>query len=380
MWVVISIFLFLRPFICGLAFKEIDLFFSTFFTLALIYSITRKKLRSTPYDKIIFIFILSLIISCFFSIDYLNSLANLYKYSFYIALFYFFLLEKDRKKYIPALVLSGIFLSLYSLRAFFIIFQHTLSYLDKQTVVSLFAIEFLSRKRAFSPFVSPNLLGGYLAMVIPISISVIFSKIKEGKKDIGLILSVLCLVVCFAALFLTKSVGAGGSLLAAFILYFIFTKKLSKQSIIFVLILVVLLTSILFIRCRQDKEFITPSFSLKERLSYSKETLSVISRHPLTGVGIGNFRLSRTVFTHNSYLQVWAETGILGIVSWLGLILFFFKEGIGKLKETNRYWLSGFFIAGIGFLIHNFVDFSFYSSQVSFLWWIALGVVLGKES
>ena len=125
-----------------------------------------------------------------------------------------------------------------------------------------------------------------------------------------------------------------------------------------------------------------PLFSIEQRKSYWKETLSTIKTHPIKGTGMGKFYLptSNTLYTHNSYLQMWAETGILSILNFLGLILVFIKKSllIINVKKEN-YYLLGISISGMSFLLHNIIDFSLFIPQVSFLWWIILGIIAANS-
>lgn len=99
----------------------------------------------------------------------------------------------------------------------------------------------------------------------------------------------------------------------------------------------------------------------------------MITAHPFVGVGLGNFNLNQTRYAHNSYLQIWAEIGLLGIVSFLWLVITVLKCGLKSLKN-DRIRIAGLLSANIIFLAHNFIDFSFFLPEVVFLWWVILGV------
>ena len=70
--------------------------------------------------------------------------------------------------------------------------------------------------------------------------------------------------------------------------------------------------------------------SVVERLATQQVALRIIESHPLTGVGPNGYfeafaraaastdlTLSRVVAPHNLYLGLWAETGLVGLLSWL---------------------------------------------------------------
>src|SRR4030042_5188824 len=116
---------------------------------------------------------------------------------------------------IRTIVLGGFIISILAIYQYFFGFQHTLDYLTKEKITAPFALDYIGRRRAFFPFVTPNTLGGYLAMVIPLALIY--------KKRIWFIL-----LLSFA-LFLTKSLGALLTLFLALGLYFYLREKLKTR-------------------------------------------------------------------------------------------------------------------------------------------------------
>ena len=151
---------------------------------------------------------------------------------------------------------------------------------------------------------------------------------------------------------------------------------MNKKTIFLVLAVVAILAITFFVR-QAGQDFTTPLFSLHMRLNYWQKTLEIICAHPFKGTTIGNFSLSESRFAHNSYLQLWAEAGLFAFLSYLGIVFVFFKKGVAAIRRHPDGYLGGFFIAGVVFIIHNLVDFTFFIPQVSFLWWVSLGCVLG---
>lgn len=99
--------------------------------------------------------------------------------------------------------------------------------------------------------------------------------------------------------------------------------------------------------------------------------------HPLAGVGIGNFNLNYSRYAHNSYLQLWAEMGILGLLSILWLIVCVFWGGVKNSGRNNKSSLP--LLTGVlTFALHNAVDFSFFLPEAAFIWWLLLGLILGE--
>ena len=110
--------------------------------------------------------------------------------------------------------------------------------------------------------------------------------------------------------------------------------------------------------------------------------------HPLFGVGVGNFLTHSKIYTntlihrvaHNAYLEVAAETGILGITFFLALLFMTLKKlrtcwkHLESINSKYLYYPLGIMIGLIGFMVHAL----FLSEQfnVSLFLLIALTVVM----
>ncbi len=376
----IILILFLRPFISEFISLRFDSLFSLILVLMIsIYLIVSKKIRKTKYDKLIFFYFLTIIIAGFFSSDLVKSISNIHKYTTSIMIFYLVFLEEERRLFIPFIIVSGFFISIYSLFHLFFVPGMVMDYLNKQGIVYPFAENFLARRRAFVPFVSPNLLAGYIAMVFSIASGFVMERLRRQNKSPVLIFYVLILLTLFFVLFATKSIGAWLSLLASLSCYVLFRKRINGKSLFYIALITVFLLVILYLRFKESSVITFPSFSLHQRINYLLESFKVISAHPFMGVGLGNFMIKETLFCHNSFIQIWAEAGIAGFISWLILVAVFIRESIIGLKIKKDYFFDGLFIAGMCFIFHNFADFSYFIPQVSFIWWMVLGFILAES-
>jgi putative inorganic carbon (HCO3(-)) transporter len=231
-----------------------------------------------------------------------------------------------------------------------------------------FISDFILRRRAFAVFITPNILGGYLAMIIPLAF------IYKKKAWIILLLS--------ASLLLSKSLGALFSIFLALLLYFHLRQKLNKSRLAMLLLgLSLLLFLLLSLRIPAQKTHLKPLFSTLMRLKYWKQTFIIIQAFPWTGVGPGNFNLIQSRYAHNSYLQIWAEMGFLGLASFLWLVLSVLIEGLRNLKlYPHKKEITLLITASTAFLLHNFLDFSFFLPEVAFIWWVILGLLYSYHS
>lgn len=92
--------------------------------------------------------------------------------------------------------------------------------------------------------------------------------------------------------------------------------------------------------------------SLNNRLRYWTQSLKSIKDRPFLGVGIGNWQIYSTKYdseniysyvvpytTHNDFLEIFAETGVFGFISYLFFFFYIFKKNFNNLiswTESNK--------------------------------------------
>ena len=134
--------------------------------------------------------------------------------------------------------------------------------------------------------------------------------------------------------------------------------------------------------------------STSSRFSLFKAGLDVIVRHPLSGAGLGtaavqryvkllNLYHARTPFvhSHNIYLQVWAELGILGFTGFVGSILW----GIKRAAHTVRHCADGAAriitcaacAALCGAMVCGLADYLWNYPRVMCIFWFVFAMALG---
>jgi putative inorganic carbon (hco3(-)) transporter len=116
--------------------------------------------------------------------------------------------------------------------------------------------------------------------------------------------------------------------------------------------------------------------SAQERTVNLKRGILIFARHPLTGIGMGTFHIMgiKERRAHNSYLEIGAEVGVLGLLAYLVLIFYPFRELWKIEEETLRghdrkqfetYVLS---VGLQGTLVAYYAN-SFFSS-IQYLWFV----------
>jgi len=188
-------------------------------------------------------------------------------------------------------------------------------------------------------------------------------------------------------IFSLLSINSKGGILISIIsliyyLFFSLIKLKSNKDLFINTSLIILLTIIINLTGGLSKNTIstiqnsTTSFNLEQgnqdRLAYYSQVLSSFKENPLTGVGHGNWKIASIKFdgnrmrdyivqyyTHNDFLQVLAEVGLVGLIFY---ILFFgtifkklFLNIINSIQSNNIFLFLG--MAFLTYLADALINF-----------------------
>ncbi|MBI2876290.1 MAG: tetratricopeptide repeat protein [Candidatus Tectomicrobia bacterium] len=300
-----------------------------------------------------------------------------------------------QKALIQLLVGLGGILALYGIYQHFWGFPHTLAYLENTGEEPLLWGAFRSG-RVFSTFFSPDMLAGYLAMVIPLGLTLLGGRSRPwATVSLGLML---------AALYLTGSLGGGLSLLAALGLWGVLglhrgvpspEQRRPYRVGLLALLLggMLLMGMVLWARSPHFLQLSHPDNSLVQRWHYWESAVRIAADFPLSGSGWGTFGLlypqykpamaNETQYVHNSYLQLAAELGLPGLAAFLWAALLFLRRGWRAISPpaTREAQLMawGLLAGGTAFLLHSLVDYGLSTPQVALSWWTIFGLMVAPE-
>ena len=85
-------------------------------------------------------------------------------------------------------------------------------------------------------------------------------------------------------------------------------------------------------------------------------------------------------YAHNCYLQVTAETGLIGLVSFVGLLSCLLARLMARRRQVpsqEQRWLLGLSAGLIAFLVQAGIDTNFYVLRQAALFWTLSGLALG---
>jgi len=128
------------------------------------------------------------------------------------------------------------------------------------------------------------------------------------------------------------------------------------------------------------------------RINVWTAVIDMIKDRPILGIGPGNdaFNMVYPLYQRPNYnalsaysvfLEVTVEAGLIGLFTFLWLLLVTFTQGwnqLQRLRETQDiqgYWLMGALASMAGMLGHGLVDTVWYRPQISTLWWLCMALV-----
>jgi tetratricopeptide (TPR) repeat protein len=122
-------------------------------------------------------------------------------------------------------------------------------------------------------------------------------------------------------------------------------------------------------------------------------TIEMIRDAPLLGKGLHTFgfvypsyqKLGVNIIhhTHNTYLQLGVEMGIIGTIVFLWFACWWLWRIVRVLKESKdkkvRIWTGSLMVAGLAFFIHHAFDFEFYLPSVTLAGFAVLALAVGVQ-
>lgn len=239
--------------------------------------------------------------------------------------------------------------------------------------------------RAISFFPDPHMLSFYMSLTMPWALALYFS---SGKRN-NTFLVFFALIL--ATDLLTFSRGGYMGLLAGVICALMFSwKTINRKSKQGLLAAIILMTLISLTPNPISKRFFS-SFNLFEgsnqgRIETWSQSTEVIRNNPLTGVGLGNYPLEikpsadyrEPIYSHNLYLDIAAESGLLNAAVWILLIVASIIAFLRKARD-NRFHLAGA-VSLVMFSAHSIFETPLFSIHILPLLLIIIALSATKKN
>ncbi|QQS39431.1 O-antigen ligase family protein [Candidatus Woesebacteria bacterium] len=366
----------------------------------------------------------------------------------YCLLYWIYLANVDKKdtlKILKILVVSGLIVSIIAVFEHFgvsptclIVSAVALPYTNPASYFSSLQSSFDPAcwvqnfsERVFSTIGQPNWLAAWMVALIPVTWSFVFNcgsdslfiKLRNATSlKVVTTLTNLCLIALSITFTLVVIFTKSRSGLIAFLLGLIlflavlFIIKLQEKysikhmrssivGVMVILLIAVLLFSHSFLQkttlsiSRNKGETITDTFAIRKIVW--EGALNIWRAHPIFGSGVETFGYTYSGYqpvvhnltsewnflfnkAHNEYLNILANTGLVGLVSYITVIGSFFYLFINNIRSTNhpngiRLLHLGLFVGFITLLITNIVGFSVTVTSLIFFLYPAMSKSLSSN-
>lgn len=245
--------------------------------------------------------------------------------------------------------------------------------------------------RVFSTLVNPNILAGYLVLVIAYS-TAFFNQTKAYKKWrlaflVTGLLAALCLLYTYSR----------GNWVACAVMLLAFCVLFCRKAFIPILgggaaVLATGGTAVLH-RLASIQGGYGGDTSIALRMAYLKSTKWIIEEFPL-GVGWYGYRFVYPTYNfyladksvimyhcHNIFLNIWAELGAHGLLAFLIVWWGIFLPAAWRLAYHGRsLWLKamgrGYVLATVGIIVGGLTDHVYFNTQMGLCFWTLGGLTM----
>ncbi|MFA6284983.1 MAG: O-antigen ligase family protein [Parcubacteria group bacterium] len=346
----------------------------------LIWIFSKEKklsLRATRYSLPVALILLGLALSVIANKNYLVGLGAMkgwFVFPIVFGIIFFEALKKDEsflKKSLLALFFSGVAVSIVGI---------VYKFLENLT--------YDGRLKIF--WDSPNQLAMFLAIPFLIGLFFVLREKEISKKRFY----ILGLSLVGLSLYYSFSYGAWLAITVAIIVFFWLKYRSIAQKryvAIFLVFLLFFLGWASFSKLKNIQNLGERS-SLASRFVIWKSAGLMIKNNSLFGVGAGNFQNKYLEYQkyfppylewsapqpHNIFLAFWLESGLAGLVGFIILLFYFFRDN-KKAIINNRDFGILFFGIMAYILVHGLIDTTYWRNDLAVVFWVVIAANLHSK-
>jgi putative inorganic carbon (HCO3(-)) transporter len=372
-------------------------------------------ISETPLNNVLLVLVFANLISMFFSFCFPLSFRGFFGKELKFLIIFFILIEVIKSEG----RLKGVLFSIIA-SAVIIVFDSWVQYSRGTDFFKKYILDGTVRLRA--TFNSANGFAAWLIIIIPILSGLLLSRslgIKKnilhpwlyvGRRFLGKVLLFLLIGSLLFCLLMTYSRGAWLGLVVSVFLMICYMFKSFTLKIRIIFLCVLVFSCIVFFNLplslknritdvgqlsfkstQSVNERIRSAVKISEgssgsiRMNLWKESFLIISDYPFSGSGLNTYgRIAPKykiteeggMYPHNSFFHKTAETGFLGLFSFLAFLIVFFGTGLRYLRKNSDFLVLGLLTGVLAFLIHSFFDNHLYALQLAVLFWYMLGLTI----
>ena len=239
-----------------------------------------------------------------------------------------------------------------------------------------------SQGRFTGLFAYPNAVGLFLAPLIPLFVAASSCLCKKWDS----VFLMFAGFVSVIAIFLASTEGAIVALIGSFIIWGLFRSRRWRAGSVLAIILGI------FILYSQpailDKVLLKDWSGTVRRLMW-QDTITMIEHHPIAGAGLSGYpetfakyhkhtAIEIFQYPHNIVLNQWSETGLLGLVAFFGIIMYFGFILFKHHRHKDDFFFHAVGVSMLVLLIHGLVDVPYFKNDLAILFWIIVGILIAN--
>ncbi|MCD4811297.1 O-antigen ligase family protein [bacterium] len=215
-------------------------------------------------------------------------------------------------------------------------------------------MEGMDAKRVVGTIGKPNGFAQYLVPLLLLNLSLLIG-IKQLQK-------LRLMAILFGGAGLSFSFSRGGwigfFIAFLFLLYILYRDRIISIKYIFCILVILIIALLPLYTVISTRIGDYQNQSAMSRIPLMKIAINMIKEHPFIGVGANTYRTVIHSYTntpdlkniylhlvHNMYLLVFAEVGLVGIVTWLWLMIAFYKEATPSIEQKQSRYIK---LVGLG--------------------------------
>lgn len=234
-------------------------------------------------------------------------------------------------------------------------------------------------KRAIGLFAHPNGLGLFVTPLMAWLLPDVWAKLTKLWQKINWrdLFFVFCWALGGLAILLSLSRGAWFGFAAACVVFAI--ASANKKIIAGLAIIFVVIAAVVAITPNLRYRLILPFRGEKSsvaRLSLWDTGSKMIKDNPLLGKGVNGFKdnwdkyntdpgLDHYNFPHNIFLNFWIDSGLLGLISMLGILGFALWQG----RQRSSALKLGLMLFVVALVVHGLIDIPYFKNDLALVFW-----------
>ncbi len=215
-------------------------------------------------------------------------------------------------------------------------------------------------RRATGPFPYPNALALFVAPIGAYALS--------QKHTLGIV----TIVAAFLSVLLARSEGGLIALGSATWIFLVLQPRFRRLILTFTVLAAILVAIIPVIHKPIVRELTFQGWSGKVRIYMWRDTITMLKDHWFLGAGFGGYPTvfkpyQRThgievfQYPHNLVLTLWSETGLLGLLAFIWILIIWFR--VGRMSIITALPL-------LTILIQGLVDVPYFKNDLAILFWM----------